>query len=544
MSELPGPSDPSIRRLLLVLGDSVVELVAAPGGLDAELRDVVILDADDQPDDYTGELVLIIGARGRSAIRLVRAAARQGAAAVAVKVEHPEDHDHLKRVAADAKVVVLGVRPEVRWSHLESLARGVGADARLAAGADEGQPVDLFALAQTLAAMAGGSVTIEDCASRVLAYSQSDDEVDELRRLSILGWQGPADYLALLRRWGVYERLRSSDDVVEIDARPELGINKRLAIGVRVDDQLIGSIWVQEGSRPLVETAASALRGAARTAALHLVRRRTGVTPGSHVEHSLLSWLLDGHIDAQAFADNVGANRAKPAVVIAFALGASLAEGDADRSTFVLRRAMMANLVAVHASAYRRSSFVTSSGPRVYMLVPNLAGQSAEDISRGLADEIVRAASQRLQLEVWAAVGSVVESLEHVSESKSEADRVLDITMRDGERKVATIADVRGEVLVRETLALLEATPALRDPRVSDLIAYDAEHQSGLVASLLGYLRMQGNVREAARSLHVHPNTLRYRIKRAESVTGIDLSDPYQCLFTHLQLLLTNPAGH
>lgn len=532
-----------MRRLLLVLGDSIVESVVAPGGLDAELNDVVILDAEDEPDSYAGELVLIIGARGRSAIRLVRSAARHGAAAVAVKVERPDDLDDLKRVAADVKIVVLGVRPEVRWSHLESLARGVVADARMAGGAVDGQPVDLFALAQTLAAMAGGSVSIEDSASRVLAYSQSDDEVDELRRLSILGWQGPADYLALLRQWGVFERLRTSDDVVEIDARPELGINKRLAIGVRVDDQLLGSIWVQEGTRPLVETAASALRGAARTAALQLVRRRTGVTPSLHLEHSLLSWLLEGHIDPQTFADNIGADRGKPAVVTAFALGAGASEGDADRSTFELRKAMMANLVAVNASAYRRSSFVTSSGPRVYMLVPNLVGRSTEDISRGLADEIVRAAGQRLQLDVWAAVGSVVDSLDQVGESKSEADRVLDITVRDGQRKVATIADVRGEVLVRETLALLDATPTLRDPRVSALIAYDAEHQSGLVASLLGYLRMQGNVREAARSLHVHPNTLRYRLKRAESVSGIDLSDPYQCLFTHLQLLLETPAA-
>lgn len=203
----------SLRHILIALGDPLVELQVAPGGLEVDVRDVVIMDPDDPPDVAQGDLALVIGARGRAALPLIRAAGRAKAAAVAVK----ESSKALEQAAVDAGVALLEVRPEVRWGHLESLAKGV-----LTTTTDDGEVLgDLFALAQTIATLTGGIVSIEDTASRVLAYSRSSDEVDELRRLSILGRQGPEPYLKMLREWGVYNLLRSGEEVVRIDERPD-----------------------------------------------------------------------------------------------------------------------------------------------------------------------------------------------------------------------------------------------------------------------------------------------------------------------------------
>ena len=61
---------------------------------------------------------------------------------------------------------------------------------------------DLFALAQSIADRTHGMVSIEDAQSHVLAYSASNEEADELRRLSILGRAGPAGASALDRPVG------------------------------------------------------------------------------------------------------------------------------------------------------------------------------------------------------------------------------------------------------------------------------------------------------------------------------------------------------
>jgi hypothetical protein len=54
--------------------------------------------------------------------------------------------------------------------------------------------------------------------------------------------------------------------------------------------------------------------------------------------------------------------------------------------------------------------------------------------------------------------------------------------------------------------------------------AYDQEHHSELVESLRVFLDCSGSWSQAAARLHLHVNTLRYRIGRVEELTGRDLS--------------------
>ncbi|GAA1982085.1 helix-turn-helix domain-containing protein [Amycolatopsis minnesotensis] len=530
-------SGASLRQLMVALGTPVADLVAAPCGLDVEVNDVVILDPDDEPDSYAGDFVLIIGSRGRAAARLIRDAARRGASVVAVKVGKGDGAvADLRAAATDERVAVLAVRPEARWDQLDSLARRAVAEAKATPPLDTDDANDLFSLAQTIAALTGGSVSIEDSANRVLAYSRSDDEVDELRRLSILGRQGPAGHLAMLREWGILDRLNAGDDVVHVEERPELGVCRRLAIGIRADSELLGSIWVQEGGNRLTEQAEGALLGAARVAALHLVRRKTETTSGLRIQEELLHSVFESRVDATTLASHIGADPAKQAVVAVFAPYGADRQAETDRPARELHSAAISNLVSVHAAAYRRTALTTTIGSHVYVLLPDLPPDGGDALALGLAREIVAAARKRLGRRVRAAIGSTVDQLDAVVESRNTADRVMNVMAR-GANDVATMADVRAEVLVSETLSMIDGNPHLRDPRVTSLITYDLEHGSVLVPSLVAYLDLLGDVRAAARDLHIHPNTLRHRIKRAVTVSGLDLADPRQCLFAHLQLL-------
>ena len=76
----------------------------------------------------------------------------------------------------------------------------------------------------------------------------------------------------------------------------------------------------------------------------------------------------------------------------------------------------------------------------------------------------------------------------------------------------------------------------LRDPRLQTLLDDDQARGGALVASVERYLDRFGDVRAAAADLHVHPNTLRYRIRRAEHVLGMRLDDPEDRLLLQIQL--------
>lgn len=525
-----------MRQLLVAVGEPLIDLLAAPAGLDVDVRDVVIVEPEEDSTTHPGDLVLVIGVRGRSALRQVRAAGRDGATAVAVKTQTEQDARALRDAARDAGIALFGVWPEVRWEQLESLVRSVVDNARLTVEADAGESLgDLFSLAQTVAAMTNGIVSIEDTASRVLAYSRSDDDVDELRRLSILGRRGPETYLAMLREWGVYERLRSGEEVVRVDERPDLGIRRRMAVGIHAGSQPLGTIWVQEGATPLEERSRRALLGAARVAAVQLIRQRAEASAAPRLRENLLIGLLDGKVDAASVAGDIGAGAARPAVVVVFTLRGRA--GVSDRPELELERTEMTGLISVHAAAYRRSALVTTLSSRVYVLLPDLPSHATPGVL-GMTREIVAAAGQHLRAAVQAGVGSVVAALDEVPHSRAEADRVLDAMGHDLDTQVATIADVRSRVVLSELLTVLGGNERFRDPRLDALFEHDAEHSGALARSVLAYLEHFGDVRAASSALHVHPNTLRHRVRRAAELTGLDLSDSAERLAVHLHLLL------
>jgi len=519
-----------LSRLLLAVGASLMDLKA--GDPHTPIRGLAILDPDDEPGSYRDELVLVIGARGREAARAVRTAGQHGAAAAAVKTS-PAGEPDVREAAEDAGIALLTVRPQVRWDQLAAVVREVLDSFAVHNDGEPGpEPTeDLFALAQSVAALTGGAVSIEDTTPRVLAYSRSGDEVDDLRRLSILGWQGPEPYLELLRQWGVYHRLRTSDEVLRIQAHPDLGIRARLAVGIRAGNQHLGSIWVQQGDQPFSEHAESALIGAARLAAVHLLRRR-GAPWRSRGE--LVAGLLDGTASADLVAGQLGLDSSVSAVVAAFAAR----DTQHDRPTLELHRVELATTVSVHMTSFRHGALVGTVGTRVYAVLPEVRTDRTEPGLLTLARDVVAVLRRRSGLTVQVGVGAPVPSLAEVPASRADADRVLDALARTPETDVATITDRRADVLLGETLKLLEKHPDLRDPAVTALVEHDAAQGTELARSLLAYLDAMGDVRSAAAGLHIHPNTLRHRVRRAAEISGLSLADPRERLCCHLQLLL------
>ena len=107
-----------------------------------------------------------------------------------------------------------------------------------------------------------------------------------------------------------------------------------------------------------------------------------------------------------------------------------------------------------------------------------------------------------------------------------------------GSERVTSLVQSRTPVLLGEIADLVRARAELRDPRLQALSDYDQERGAALVDTLERYLQRFGDVRAAADDLHIHPNTLRYRIGRAEEILGMSLEDPDARLLLQIQLLV------
>lgn len=68
------------------------------------------------------------------------------------------------------------------------------------------------------------------------------------------------------------------------------------------------------------------------------------------------------------------------------------------------------------------------------------------------------------------------------------------------------------------------------------LLAYDEKRGGGLVQTLEAYLDLGGGMQEIADRLFIHRNSLIYRLRRIEELTGRMLADPHDRLLLHLAL--------
>jgi GAF domain-containing protein len=164
--------------------------------------------------------------------------------------------------------------------------------------------------------------------------------------------------------------------------------------------------------------------------------------------------------------------------------------------------------------------FIDSRHDRVRALSP-LPSEEADVVER------LRAACQPLGEE-----GGVVVGLSEVDRGAASARRRIR-EAADAARVGASLVPEGGAVSYEQLgayryLVHLDVDEAPHDryrQAVEELIEYDLKRGARLVETLEQCLADRGSVSASARSLYVHPNTVRQRLDRIERVAGLSLAD-------------------
>lgn len=87
-----------------------------------------------------------------------------------------------------------------------------------------------------------------------------------------------------------------------------------------------------------------------------------------------------------------------------------------------------------------------------------------------------------------------------------------------------------------------EMADLLLHPALSQLLIYDQENQTDLRDTLFAYLDNELILTETALQLHIHINTLKYRIRRIREITGLTLTDKNELDYLRLSCWLSRKA--
>lgn len=126
---------------------------------------------------------------------------------------------------------------------------------------------------------------------------------------------------------------------------------------------------------------------------------------------------------------------------------------------------------------------------------------------------------------VSAGIGGVASTVD-LPASRREADECLALHETRPARAAPVAYDESwDDILLRRLHAVSRVGRAPSRGPIVELRKHDAQHGTHYVSTLRAWLEAGGDLAEAAHRLGVHPNTIRYRLRKMVDVATIDLVD-------------------
>ncbi|MFG1946689.1 PucR family transcriptional regulator [Nonomuraea sp. NPDC048826] len=243
--------------------------------------------------------------------------------------------------------------------------------------------------------------------------------------------------------------------------------------------------------------------------AAYLEEREVMLSQEQHAMHATVSALLAG--DREALA---GVRLAPRYLVVATALDEHPDEAAGDQGGPIAGRRKLHRFRTAwqRHTAEQVLSALDSTGGLV--LVP----LAADEPWWCRAGELVAAAGRAAGVPVWAAAEPAEPA--RVPAAAALAEEVLEVVRSLGRPPGAyRLSDVLLEYQLSRPSEALAGLAGLLDPLLGN---------PDLMRTLKAYLETGLDRRRTAERLHVHPNTVDYRLRRAVALTGLDPMDPAQ----------------
>ncbi|MCU1565980.1 MAG: PucR family transcriptional regulator [Pseudarthrobacter sp.] len=507
-----------------------------PENLDHAVSDILMYDPLDEWTSVDNRIILAVGLTCGSVDfdQLLHRASNSNAAAVIVKA-HGTPMERLRSAAVRHSLAVLVAPDTVDWTRLVTLARAsvMGAAADSVSGVRLG---DLYAFANAAASLTNGAASIVDPLGRILGYSTLPGQpVDELRRVTTLSLQEvqppafDADFKTVYAAGGAVLIPGVDEEMT------------RLALAVRAGGELLGSIWIIDPGDDKREAALNALDRMAPLAGLHMLHARSASDFGERRNGDLIRTLMDDPEHASFAAAQLGLDAANGLAVAAF----SIVRPETGSLESVREIQRLLHLVTTVCNIQFNTSHSALIDSVVYALL-RCEGTSPRAAQRRVVQEIGAYAHTISSHPLIAAVGGIAPRVEDLPGSRSEALQTLQYLLRAQSPAAGLFEDYRVPLNLLKVGAFIAETGLSDVDDITRIQAHDAEQQTDYLDTLRAYLASNGNISAMAALLHVHNNTVRYRVSRLAKDFDLDLADPQKRLWLWLRLTtmdLATPGG-
>ncbi|ASI36650.1 MULTISPECIES: helix-turn-helix domain-containing protein [Exiguobacterium] len=372
-------------------------------------------------------------------------------------------------------------------------------------------------LAEAIGLALNAPITIEDRNHRLLAYSTHTTDTDPARVATIIGRRVPESVIDQLWKDEVIQSLAAQDDPLVITARTSVGLNDRVAIAIKQDMEILGYIWSIARNTPFTASELGDLKKGAMLAqrqllAIDMQKKRQE----EQTEQFFFELLHEELPESEILKTFSKLHLAPPGIsrLMVIRFPEAITPRLADRLRYLLT---IQQTVRPLLYAYDTTDFILwiSTNDRDIQHERIQFDAFIQSFRQLLAERFSYTEFVVSSSEVFTGVQSIPERYEEagiVLRLKDAYPFELQNVTRYERLGLFQLLPIFSERLRRRTVRLEE---------IERLRAYDLKHTASLCETLEWFLHYDGNVKQVAAHLHVHPNTILYRMRRIEEEAGI-----------------------
>lgn len=381
-------------------------------------------------------------------------------------------------------------------------------------------------------------VTLEDVNHRLLAYSSHEDNTDPARISTIISRRVPEKVINSLWKADVIPSLLTSEDPIRVSQISQVGLGDRVAISIRKNEEVLGYIWALEVESKITNEKLILLKQAAKVAKNLLLKIQVKKTKKEAGYQEFFRKLLTGHIktemDARESFQQLAIIPPSTFSILVFSFEKMIDENIEKQISYILETTQQMKVV-----------FYQMNDQELTVLGSVHSKNEKQELINFIHTFSLQM-RERFNIDpIDSALGNVYTNFTKISKSYREAKAVLELkTMLNHElSSIFSYEDLGLYQFIRQMNhdSFTEAPPALQK-----LEKYDLQNKSELMKTLEVFLDHDGNLNEAAKVMHIHVNTLTYRLKRISEIGEIDLKDFNQkaYLFLYLKFRKTILPSH
>lgn len=297
----------------------------------------------------------------------------------------------------------------------------------------------------------------------------------------------------------------------------------------RAKDRVYGFVFVIEQGRALKDLELIALEHATTTTTLELVKRALLKEQLKMVEYDFFTELLLGNIgnhqEAQQRVKMLGWPHPPWSLIIMDVDGFSSYVADLGESAIRRVKDEIRDIIVDEMGAELSVFALLGRSDSFIFLLPAKAVKGKRPTEESISVTISRLLREK-NLSMSAGISAQIDDVMDIPQGHRQAEMALKITRLV--KGNATIGDY-GRLALERALMELSGSDTMRHYyalTLGKLAKYDSMSDGQLISTMEALVASGGNRSRASKALFVHRNTLAYRIKRIEELSGLKLANP------------------